>query len=487
MSSKYQKPFTIPEGFPALLKGFTREILRAQPENIYEFGARYFSELLEQRNYAAPSAPAPSAAGPSSTSNLANDIEDVVTNIDFAQLSPSELEQLLIKLFVEADADHSGYLDRVEFTHVLTSAKLNLSKQHIRDILAEADENEDDVIQYTEFVPVMVDLLKSLQAREAAAQVMEQVESEVRTEVEEMLLRGLPQDELRTMMVRVFNKADTDGSGTLSRHEFKECLKAAELGLTRRDINLILSQVDVDKDGVVSYEEFIPVCIEVLVERFKNEIVVNDILKSEDGLMSALLAAFEAADTEGANSLAPRVVKRVLREMSHEHLGLNNFQILSLMSQAPHGHDGLVQYAKFVPICAAMIRGMLDTTVMKNRLKAINKVASAGGIRALSQLDVDALRSVLEQAFMQADPDGRGYLTCDQVMDVLSNLGTLAEENGSALTESQLQTMFAAIDVDQDGTVDWSELINFLCDAIEHVEREVYLQQEVLQHAQDEE
>ena len=30
MSSKYQKPYVIPEGFPELLKGFTREILRAQ-------------------------------------------------------------------------------------------------------------------------------------------------------------------------------------------------------------------------------------------------------------------------------------------------------------------------------------------------------------------------------------------------------------------------------------------------------------------------
>lgn len=30
MSSQYQKPMVIPEGFPALLKAFTREILRSQ-------------------------------------------------------------------------------------------------------------------------------------------------------------------------------------------------------------------------------------------------------------------------------------------------------------------------------------------------------------------------------------------------------------------------------------------------------------------------
>jgi len=43
MSSRYQKLFVIPDGFPALLKDFTREILRNQPTNIYEFGAEYFA------------------------------------------------------------------------------------------------------------------------------------------------------------------------------------------------------------------------------------------------------------------------------------------------------------------------------------------------------------------------------------------------------------------------------------------------------------
>ena len=47
MSSRYQKPYTIPEAFPPLLKELTREILREQPENIYEFGAAYFKNLLD--------------------------------------------------------------------------------------------------------------------------------------------------------------------------------------------------------------------------------------------------------------------------------------------------------------------------------------------------------------------------------------------------------------------------------------------------------
>jgi hypothetical protein len=50
-------------------------------------------------------------------------------------------------------------------------------------------------------------------------------------------------------------QADVDGSGQLSRKEFKEALKAAELGLTRKDINLILSQVSDERDPGI------PTCI----------------------------------------------------------------------------------------------------------------------------------------------------------------------------------------------------------------------------------
>ncbi len=73
--------------------------------------------------------------------------------------------------------------------------------------------------------------------------MMEQVDATVRGEVENMLLHGMPKSELEALMLRVFRKADVDHSGQLSRQEFKNALKAAELGLTRRDINHILSQV----------------------------------------------------------------------------------------------------------------------------------------------------------------------------------------------------------------------------------------------------
>ena len=42
MASKYIQKYPIPQDFPALLKQFTREILRDQPTNIIEYSTQYF-------------------------------------------------------------------------------------------------------------------------------------------------------------------------------------------------------------------------------------------------------------------------------------------------------------------------------------------------------------------------------------------------------------------------------------------------------------
>ena len=39
----------VPKGFQNILEGLAREVLRSQPENVYEFGASYFESLLRTR------------------------------------------------------------------------------------------------------------------------------------------------------------------------------------------------------------------------------------------------------------------------------------------------------------------------------------------------------------------------------------------------------------------------------------------------------
>jgi hypothetical protein len=91
MVSKYGKDFTVPKDFPSVLKAFTREVLRSQPGNIYEFGAAYFSELMDQSQQQDYGSGEPQ------------------------RLTPEEMEQVLVQLFREADVDGNNVLSLPEF------------------------------------------------------------------------------------------------------------------------------------------------------------------------------------------------------------------------------------------------------------------------------------------------------------------------------------------------------------------------------------
>lgn len=104
------------------------------------------------------------------------------------------------------------------------------------------------------------------------------------------------------------------------------------MGLTRKEVNAILSEVDENHDGEVSYEEFIPICFNILVERFKvgffastqppykcvhiesstyppecaalvciqDEVMSNQVLQSSDQLEQELLATLNQYDEAGS-------------------------------------------------------------------------------------------------------------------------------------------------------------------------------------------
>jgi hypothetical protein len=61
-------------------------------------------------------------------------------------------------------------------------------------------------------------------------------------------------------------KADVDKGGYLTRKEFVKCMKDANLGFTRKEINAMMSEVDENQDGQITYNEFAPVCFSVLTE-----------------------------------------------------------------------------------------------------------------------------------------------------------------------------------------------------------------------------
>lgn len=104
--------------------------------------------------------------------------------------------------------------------------------------------------------------------------------------------------------------------------EFKTCLRSAALGLSRKDINMLMSKVDVDADGLVTYAEFLPICFSILVERFADQMLASEVLSQDDTLVNAVLQRFEAVGGgEGGGGGGNLMTMRQIKQVRAERLG----------------------------------------------------------------------------------------------------------------------------------------------------------------------
>lgn len=63
--------------------------------------------------------------------------------------------------------------------------------------------------------------------------------------------------------MRMFTEADGDGNGYLDPEEFEQlCTSAMELN--KEDVAHIISSHDVNADGRIEYQEFIPVAVDMI-------------------------------------------------------------------------------------------------------------------------------------------------------------------------------------------------------------------------------
>ena len=398
--------------------------------------------------------------------------EDVV---DVLAMDDDELQDYVLELFMEADADGNGVLDPSELKSVLSAARLNLSKSEMRTVMAECDTNLDGLLEYKEFLPVMVQVINGLHARKAEREAQEEAEverEEVAAEMQNYLLHGMRREELEALMRSVFQAADVDGNGTLDRAEFQQCLISAELGLTRREINALMAEADLNDDGKVNFDEFMPLCFEVLVERYTRAAVEAEIKRTADDFQQMLLDGFAAEDPDSNGTLTVKQARHALTKMSRAELGLTKLQVMTLLSEASVNGKGEFNYVEFVPTCARMVDRMLDTVAQEERVEAIEHMARTEGASLLRGFSQDTVMDIMMAAFKEADKDESGFLDRAELNSVLQALGS----SNLSLSGNEIAMLMSAVDENEDGMVEYGELVEFMFSALCHLEREAFIQ-----------
>jgi Ca2+-binding EF-hand superfamily protein len=158
--------------------------------------------------------------------------------------------------------------------------------------MAEADEDDDGVIAYSEFVDVMVNIVIMSKALQRVAD-QKKVASKQSTD----MIKGIRKEEVEEQMRKMFHEYDIDGNGHLDRKELKAVLGSGALGLSRREMNALMSEVDMDGDGMCSYDEFLPLCFKILKDREEED--CSSQLKERDTVYQMLIDKFQSLDLEG--------------------------------------------------------------------------------------------------------------------------------------------------------------------------------------------
>jgi len=184
------------------------------------------------------------------------------------------LERYLAKLFAIGDTNGDGVLQPTEFLELLTRAGLRFPAELVLKLFLEADVNQDGVIEYDEFMPAMLDVIGSM--KEGADAAPAAVEDSSDDAARNFLLNGMSRDKLERVILRSFLFADTDNSGVLDESEFAACISDLGLNLTSSHVAELMAAVDKNADGVIAYDEWVPLAFELMVQIVKGHMTEAD-------------------------------------------------------------------------------------------------------------------------------------------------------------------------------------------------------------------
>merc|ERR1711907_226733 len=325
--------------------------------------------------------------------------------------------------------------------------------------MGEADENEDGYIDYNEFLPIGVDIVQAIFARreaEAAAQADQEAAQEA---ARIALIHGMDKDQYKQMLLSYFRAHDVDNSGFLSRKEFKECMKSSELGLTRQEINALMSEIDVDGDGNISLEEFDNIFFEMLVEIVSAAAIEES--RNADELTMYLLEIFRGADLEGQGLLHKQDVVDLLRRGD---FGLTKIQVLSVLSEASMDEHGFIQYEPLAPLAASMIKSIWEQNQDAERAAALAEFQQQNsGDFYLGRPQAEVMEELLA-VFNKFDADKSGTLDPEEFRNCLNATEIL----GRPLDAKEVQTIMMGVDENDDGRIDFNEFVPFCVELLEY-------------------
>jgi calmodulin len=126
-----------------------------------------------------------------------------------------------------------------------------------------------------------------------------------------------------------FNVFDRDGDGFISIVELELAMRAMGHNPTRIELEEMIEEVDLDKDGAISFEEFVTMMLKT----------VTDI-----DIQEKAIEAFKVFDRDGSGVIRVSELKKIMMNLGDPIDEDEADDLIKLAAQ----EDGFIDYMKFV-------------------------------------------------------------------------------------------------------------------------------------------
>lgn len=173
---------------------------------------------------------------------------------------------LVVEIFRQWDDDDNGTISREEFRKALPLLGIVVEREEASALFDMLDEDGSGSIDYTELDHRLTADLRDRRAAALRSQPLEPLEAASAVDVPKLVLGDDPQDMLDTLrgalekhmsrIIDVFHQWDEDGSGTISKQEFRRALPMIGLrNCPRTVIDTLFDALDEDHSGSIEYRE----------------------------------------------------------------------------------------------------------------------------------------------------------------------------------------------------------------------------------------
>lgn len=252
-------------------------------------------------------------------------------------------------------------------------------------------------------------------------------------------------DEVESIIEDLFRKYDSDGNCYLDPHEFQALMEDLQqrLDFPPDEVLRFLAEADMNADGMIEYEEFIPLALQILQGMFAKKHLeqrMHDVQADADFLVhgmsreeltEAVSYIFEKCDVDGSGILSKAEFVEALQSME---LGLTRREINTILFKIDQDQDGNISYREFTPFAFDLLMKLTSMHLLE------------------SELENDEMGQYLIDLFKGRDVEMRGTLHVEEIRDLLhqAQLG---------LSRMQIYTVISEAEVNTDNHIAYTRFI----------------------------